>query len=899
MHVFVVGRQGSPTVAAVRAVVHDWSAVGLVAPSVWIDLADGRSAGGTEPAPGATGLRIDGGLAGRVELRSWLPRNPGPARVVALQSIAEPRGSVPVEDVYAFLQSVRLPPGAPLVNLLVPADGTEAVADAIFDSQVNVLVQPVDAADPQAVIEPLGTGSPTFAMHAAAALCTAAGLWTGMAAAPLDAEQPWSGVGVAVGRAYLRRLDATPVLDRLADEVYGTTGTLPITRTQFGEPMALVAPAAQLAAAEATGYAVLGKHAATTRFRPPPPFQPPAPERLGFGAALKMFFGFLRRAISGAPQAWANEVVRAARGRLEQGATRFFFGDKSGYQVVLTGLSATTGSGVDQAGALQEAAVGFLSRNAAPGSEEPVTRVPQLWDDTVRTVAALADGGDPDPSIPLPGEGMRLVIDNPARLCPPPGTPPFRVPHGLPGSENGPIEADDPYHAIRVDRLLEGHAQEAERSVGHPGHVERMATIAQLRHQLAAWVGQRRSAMWAISSGLAGELDKARAAYAEMITAGQGESDVDLDAPLAAQRRVRTRVLIWLVVLVVAVVVSVVLRVVDVISTNLCIWIVVGVLLVCLIGAFLTFVRGQRALMHAIHRMRVAAKRREWLAGNAVRLTQEMYRLSSIYRQSRVWSQVVAEYVNAPFGAPEQTPQEQAVPARLTGDLPLAVTVATATYVPQAHEPVVYQARSQLLRKDWLNTSIASRRRLVIDHVKQQTGRDLENRLSTDADLVPGGPLRSFLEALRLPEIKTQARGIALARLVEGIRSSGMGDRLLPAVRVEAGAIRSEQSWAAMTDALLTPQGQLSYDGFSPTGITNRAPAVGRSFLATDSSATVSPPLFALPTAPTQGRHQLDRFIVRWDLTHPVAPEELTYFTPASADTGGVGAGEQIIDVRS
>ena len=226
-------------------------------------------------------------------------------------------------------------------------------------------------------------------------------------------------------------------------------------------------------------------------------------------------------------------------------------------------------------------------------------------------MAALADGGDPDPSIPLPGEGMRLVIDNPARLCPPPGTPPFRVPHGLPGSENGPIEADDPYHAIRVDRLLEGHAQEAERSVCHPGHVERMATIAQLRHQLAAWVGQRRSAMWAISSGLAGELDKARAAYAEMITAAQGESDVDLDAPLAAQRpgphegvdlagragrrgrRVRgapgrRRHLDEPVHL----------------DRRR------GAAEVCLIGAFLTFVRGQRALMHAIHRMRVRASRR-------------------------------------------------------------------------------------------------------------------------------------------------------------------------------------------------------------------------------------------------------------------------------------------------
>ena len=304
---------------------------------------------------------------------------------------------MPVEDVTAFLQAVRLPPGAPLVNLLVPADGTEAVADAIFDSQVNVLVQPVDAADPQAVIEPLGTGSPTFAMHAAAALCTAAGLWTGMAAAPLDAEQPWSGVGVAVGRAYLRRLDATPVLDRLADEVYGTTGTLP------DHPHPVRRADGRGGAGRPTGrrrgHRVRRPGQARREHQIPAAAAVPtaAAGEAGSRGGREMFFGFLRRAIPVPRRRGRTRCAEPPAAGSSRARTKFFFGDQSGYQVVLTGLSATPRGPASTRPGRCRRRRWFPQPERAAG--QPVTRVPQLWDDTVRSVAALADGGDPDLSI--------------------------------------------------------------------------------------------------------------------------------------------------------------------------------------------------------------------------------------------------------------------------------------------------------------------------------------------------------------------------------------------------------------------------------------------------------------------------------------------------------------------
>ena len=337
------GRAGSPATAAVRGVLHDWSAVDLVE-RVGVDRRRRR-----RPSPGC----------GRRRRRGWQrdADRPGdrPAHRPSIVDSAQPRSDpasrpAGTDRAVRSVDRGRRAPGdrvaaasarTPLVNLLVPVDRLTGVRPgAVFDSQVNVLVQPVDASGPLAATEPLTGTSPTFTMHAAAALATAGGLWTGMQRAPLDDERPWSGVGVAVGRAYFRRLDATPILDRLATEVFGAEGSLPVTRSRVGEPMGVVAPAAQQQAAEAAGYAVLAKHGALTRFRPPPAFQQPVPEKLTFGRAVRLFVFFVGRAIRNAPQSWAQEMIARTRSRIETGATNWLFGDQSRYVVVLTGLQA-------------------------------------------------------------------------------------------------------------------------------------------------------------------------------------------------------------------------------------------------------------------------------------------------------------------------------------------------------------------------------------------------------------------------------------------------------------------------------------------------------------------------------------------------------------------------------
>ncbi len=910
MHVFVVGKQAAAAIAAVRRVVHDWSAVGLVDASIWIDIGDGGGDGTSRDVPvngsipdersAGSGLLIERGIARSVDLRSWIPRNPGPIRLIALQALTEPSAAITADSVQAVVESLRLPPGTPRVNLVIPVDRLVGVPqEAVFDSQINVVVQPVDGTGPLAATEPLNAQSPTFVMHGAAALATAAGLWTGMSAAPLDDERPWSGAGVAVGRSYFRRLDGTPILDRLAQEVFGADGSLPVTRSRVGEPMGVVAPAVQQQAAEAAGHSVLSKHSELTRFGPPPPFREPARIPLSFWRAMTMFFTFVGRAIANAPQAWAQEMIDRARSGIETRTTAWLFGAQSQYTVVLTGLQANNGEDTDQALALEHAAVAMLGA-LSPGSELATVAAPRLWDDTVRAVSALIDGGQPDPSIALPTQGpARLVIDDPARICPAPGTAPFQLPHGIPGAQSGPIDANDPWHAMQVDLALAAALDET--GPHQPGSTQagRLTVVQQTRSALSGWVAGKRGCLWAMSSGLASELDKARSLQAAILQPLPELTEEELAAPLRAQRRARRMVLIWLLVLLVLTAIPAVLAGLDKISWLTAAGMVLLVLLFCLVGAVISFQRGQRALMHAIYRLRVAAARRAWVQEHAVTVTQEVVRLAGLYRQSRVWSDVVAEYVHAPFGRLGSADDDGTVPSGLTGDLPLAMTLASAQFSARAHEPVVYQARAQMLRPDWLFTVIDARRRLVLEEIKDRTGRDLENRITSDATLMDGGPLLSYLQGLREPSVQYRARQRALSALVKAVGEAGVRDRLLPSVRVDAGAVQRTGSWEELTGDLFTPPGELAHEGFSPTGVTNRAPAVSRSFLAADPGPAAGAGFIGLQVEPGADRHQLDRLVVRWDLSQPVSLEDLTYFGAASESPLSPAHREQVIDVES
>jgi hypothetical protein len=133
--------------------------------------------------------------------------------------------------------------------------------------------------------------------------------------------------------------------------------------------------------------------------------------------------------------------------------------------------------------------------------------------------------------------------------------------------------------------------------------------------------------------------------------------------------------------------------------------------------------------------------------------------------------------------------------------------------------------------------------------------------------------------------------------------SANGSDRLLPTVRVDAGAIVGEHPWSALSANLLLPADLLADEGFSPTGVTNGASRIGRSFWALiPGQQQVPPGVVTVPTRPAVGRRQLDRMVIRWDLSQPVPPEEFGYFgdgPPTSPDRGFEHGPGNTIDVDS
>jgi hypothetical protein len=204
-----------------------------------------------------------------------------------------------------------------------------------------------------------------------------------------------------------------------------------------------------------------------------------------------------------------------------------------------------------------------------------------------------------------------------------------------------------------------------------------------------------------------------------------------------------------------------------------------------------------------------------------------------------------------------------------------------------------------MLRPGWLAEQIHRRRALVLAEVTRRTGRDLENRLNSDVELSDGGPVLSFLEGLRDPTLRSRTREVAISRLVETVAESSTPGGLLPTVRIDAGAIARDQSWEQLTAELLTPTDLMAHEGFSATGVTNRSSTVARSFLAVVPTDEQRPPFVPIPTTAVAGREQLDRLVVRWDLSRPVPLDDLSYFGDTDPGPNVDLDHGSIIDVRS
>ncbi|PRY39410.1 hypothetical protein LY71_12180 [Geodermatophilus tzadiensis] len=890
----VLARLGSGAATDVREVVRDWTAADLLGPSVWIDL---------DQPPGPPLLTVvdrDGTRTSPAE--QWLAVSGiTGARVLLLQVFTDRAGEKPVPAVpvtsasLALLDRIGLGT-APLVNLLVPATGSTPVPeDAVVGSRPNVLLQARDGQSPTAVSRPVPADE--LAAHAATGLATVAGLWTAMAEAPLDGTQVWPGTQVTVARAYARTLDSQAVFTGLSEQVYRAEGTLPRARTQRGDRLTDVPDVQALPAAEAAATAVLGLHRDLTTFAAPPPYQSPPKRSVGLLQAVRMFLSFLWAAIRNAPAAWVAGVLHRTASGIAGWANDRLFGDRSGYEVLVLGVRpadrAPQSADEDDISVLIDEAT-RLAAQVSPGTETSTVDAGTFWSDVTTVGVSLADGSAVHPAVHMPQFGQdRQVLDRPEAVVPSPDEPVHRLPVGaLPEVGALAVHPDDPYMAAQAERLL---VAERDRPASGPGDPARYGVLDGTLRSLGAWMGRQRSFTWALGSALSWQLEQARRTLGEAI--GSADETGDDQPPariLETQRRTRSFVLGALAAVVVALLLVVGLVVGDVLSPLIGGLLAVLLLLVWFVGSALVFMRRQKELFTWLHERDERRARRAWAQQHVAHVAREVQRLGVLYRQSRLWTRVLSHVVHDPFGAAGTADEESAYPTGLSGALPLSVAVGSAGFLPEDHAQLVHEARRAQVHVGWLGAQLHARIETALAARSQRYGRAEHRAVWSDTGYSDQGPLPELVRTLGTPEDRRAAAAAADARLVDWLTRLGAERGLEwslavvhPTVTVTAGMRLETVPGPVFLSPVLGTVAHLDRDGFSSTGAVDLANQVESTVLAAVGVPVPPGAATQLRVVPPGGRHSMDRFVARLDLTRQLTLDQVEHFTPSAPEVPG------------
>jgi hypothetical protein len=877
----VVARLSGGPGADVLEVVRDWTATGLLAPSLWAD-ADQRT-----DVPALTVVDADGAAASPAE--EWLARQGAIGlRIVVLQVFpADGSGEPAAEAARALLDRIGLG-GRPLVDLLVPAGPTTGIpADAALPARPNVLLQARDARGPGAFGRPVPAAE--LAAHAAAGLATVAGLWAGMVEAPFDRDPVWPGRQVVVARAYARVLDSHEVLRDLSWEVHRAEGTLPRPRTPLGDRLPAVPEAQARPTAEAAALSLVDAHARLTRFAAPPPFQPRPVRAIRLLTAVGMFLSYLWAAVRNAPRAWVTALVHRAALGIAQSATAALFGPEAAYEVVVLGVRP---SGEQQADpddddvtALLEQVQQLVSR-LSPGTEFTALDTSAFWGDMTTVGVSLADGSEVPPQVQVPLLGVdRQVLDRPELIAPRPDGPAHRLPVGvLPDVGGLAVEPDDPYLALQAHRLLTEQLQAAPGGAGYQ-------LLDTARTALWSWAERQRSYTWKVGLELAQELDRARQTLAEVVRAVTDPGAAPPRDVLDTQRRTRTAVLIALAVAVLALALVVGLVAGGVLGVRTGVILAVLVASVWLSVSVRVFLRRQRALFTWLHQRDESRRHREWAQACTVHVAGEVHRLGMLYRQSRLWARVVAAVVHDPFGGAGAAGEAPGYPTGLSGSLPLSTAVGTASFSPAEHRQLVHDARRAQLGTGWLGRQLQVRVEAALAARSQRYGRAEHRAAWSDSGHSPDGPLAELVAVLGSPADRQRAAADADARLVGWL--TGLGARqgvawslaaVHPRVTVTAGAVPGTVTGAEFLSPLLASVDDLEPQGFSATGAAVLADRVDRTSLAVVGVPAPGGAAGLLRTTAGTGPRSLDRFVARLDRTRLLDLDHVAHFRVAEPE---------------
>ncbi|MDN5726545.1 MAG: hypothetical protein L0G99_11530 [Propionibacteriales bacterium] len=740
----------------VRDALTDWSANGMCNPFVWVDASTVQP--NHVPGIGVFGGRVHGTSVQQVLSGPTQHQQQGHERVrvcVLVPAVGESEPvSAQVEQQVSQLVIATSQTRVELLRCIVTRPDAPPRPEIAHEGWHNVIISPEDSRGP-GLGRTVLTGEADavdLAPYAANVLAALTGLWKNINDAPLDDENPPPGRTVRLARAYYRSHSAEAVSDAVRAGVLYTESGLPLPRQTTGQ--AVHAEDVGLATSSMAN-ALWTKHRAVLR-GPRASLPAEQAEEIGGGRALKMMMGFLWNSIKGSPARWYSGAVHAVSSATAAVTHDMVFGAApSSYKVVVGGVRADGNPAGWEDLAIASAEMSEVLNQGQPHQEQQYD-LSVVMKDYVGGALTLADGGDHASGLPPIQIGADRGVLRQAADCAPGPQDALQIPAHL---------ADQVGHTrlhpsdILGAQAVRGRLQQAGRNEHLAVESDRVA------QDIGSWQ-QRFATSYPVQVGsiLVRQIQATAGEVRGLLQGIQQAAHVpDLSGEIQARQRTLAMlirvILAFLVVFVIADIVVVANQWIDGFTWTIGLWWGLGVFVVCAVAIGILFFVGQRELFGELHRRRIATGQAEVNRENLRNASNDLSRLTELYRHYLVWSRIAGAALHRPFGdgaaaGVDQTP--------ISDGLPMAARMGVAAVQPDTVSRAVVTVRRDLYRIGWMTLPW------------EQMLADAGERIGPEGYEVTENPERLFAQRPRPESLVTRWADLLEA---EGSRTSA-GDKV-------------------------------------------------------------------------------------------------------------------------
>lgn len=804
----------------VLAVLTDLSAAGLVDPFFWI----------TDPSdvePPQSLLRVAAGRISDVPLRQFVTaRNLDVVRVCVIVPLVGAGAPLRLSQERAITDLLASSVGTARtvrVRILLARPGVTPPAGAriAVDGWHNLLVAPEDRPGPSIghVPLPADDNPAEIGRFAAPVLAGALGLWSDLDHSPLDHAPVMPGEVVRLTRSFYRKIDTGQAESQLRQQLLSHHGGLPLP-TDHRAQVAYVTDVSLAATSMADRF--WDKHAAVLKGPRRTYEQAAAAQKIGLGAALKMFFGFMWAAIKNAPASWYAVMINSVSTGIAATVNKAVFGGAgSAYEVVVNGRTARgqRAEWADIANASSQLS-GVLAGHAVGAQHSSRTDLSAVWQDYSRAALTLADAGARVTELPPVQIGVnRAIIGRAAEIMPGPAERFSGIPGGIAANvEVDSIDATDTLGLMSLRHKLNDLERGADNAL----------QARETRTSIDAWQRQHASSFGVIVGRRLA--DAFGSVYGEVQARLQKLSNPPTlpPEPDASNKKLAHWIQFTLVLMLLVTAAVTYLTVIDLLKWWHALAIALATYLICLFLCVRAFMRNQQELFQLLNKRKAVLDERAVDEENLRTALRDLNRLSQAYGEYLAWSRALGAFLAAPLGPDFQQSRES---LRVCWGLPMSTAIGYATPAGNDIATTVGYLRRDLFNLGWLS---GAWEHLVVSALPPRPGSREPSADDSPLWLDPGQGSGSVLDrwatALYDGSITSTGADVTWRRALQNLTGSlgQLIDTLVSRVQQPGSDVAARSEFLAEIDRPAPPSGTYRFDSslLTDTAITNGASAV-------------------------------------------------------------------------